>query len=172
MWVTQSYLATVEPDANVFVYYLFEDYSSEQKHLTQQVQRAMERMGDIHGSKVSLLIPNPRYADSIESEMRQIVPLWQLIHGTLPALLISTKPMKEINTDTEQCVYVPFIEKSPESIAETLKKARDLTYHALMQAELSHRNNQASLARRIGDSVELKPGIFGFRVDLKKLFAR
>lgn len=65
MWGTQSYLATVEPEAKVFTYYLFEDYNNDQKRFTDQVQRELERMGEIHDSNVSLLMPNPKYADSI-----------------------------------------------------------------------------------------------------------
>lgn len=38
MWVTQSYLATVEPGAKVFIYF-FEDYNNDQKRFTDQVQR-------------------------------------------------------------------------------------------------------------------------------------
>jgi len=72
MWVTQSYLATVEPDVRVFVYYLFEEYN-EQKEFTENVQLHLERMGEVHGGNVSFLMPNPRYADRIESEMSVVI---------------------------------------------------------------------------------------------------
>ena len=42
MWVTQTYLADVEPYAQLFVYYLFEDYNSEQSAFTAEIQRAFE----------------------------------------------------------------------------------------------------------------------------------
>ena len=173
MWVTQSYLSTVEPDAKVFIYYLFEDYNRNQKQFTRQVQRAMERMGEVHGTTVSLLMPNPNYADRIESEMRQIVPLWELIHGALPALLISTKPMKELDMNTEHCFCIPFNETRAHAVAETISKARRLTYETLNYSFSEQEQlPQSSWGKRIGESIELKPGIFGFRLDLIKLFSK
>jgi hypothetical protein len=44
MWVTQTYLGVVEPDAQVYVYYLFEDYNHEQKEFTDRVPPVIEEI--------------------------------------------------------------------------------------------------------------------------------
>ncbi len=76
MWVTQTYLGTVEPDVKVFIYYLFEDYNPDQTDFTNAVQFELEKMGAVFESNVSLLMPNPRYAARIEAEVRSIEKLW------------------------------------------------------------------------------------------------
>jgi hypothetical protein len=130
MWITQSYLATVEPDAKVFIYYMFEEYN-DQMAFTQGVQSNLERMGETHGGEVSLLMPNPRYADRIESEMREIRPLWESVYSDLPALLISTVPMKKLSESTEKCICIPFKDLSESEVAETISEVRRITYETI-----------------------------------------
>ena len=170
MWITQSYLATVEPDAKVFIYCMFEEYN-DQMDFTQGVQFHLERMGEVHGGDVSLLMPNPRYADRIEAEMREIRPLWELVYSSLPALIISTEPMKNLSGSTEKCVCIPFKGLSEEEVAETISEVRRITYETLLHAHKQPviRDRESPL-ERIGDSIEIKPGIFGVSIDLKRLF--
>lgn len=170
MWITQSYLATVEPEAKVFIYYMFEEYN-DQMGFTQEVQSHLERMGEVYGNDVSLLMPNPKYADRIEAEMREIRPLWGLVYSSLPALIISTEPMKKLSESTERCVCIPFRGLSAIGVAETISEVRRITYETL-----SYAHKQPAIGKnkspldRIGDSIEIKPGIFGVAIDLKKLF--
>jgi hypothetical protein len=172
MWVTQTYLGTVEPDAKVFVYYFLEDYNSEQKAFTQKVQRELENLGEISGDQVSLLMPNPRYAGRIETEMRNQGNLWSL-QGKLPGLFLSRKPLADLEPDGDGCVYIPFETQGAKGVAEVIQRIRGLAYDTLS----SYFANQSepktvSLAKRFGDALELKPGIWGFKIDLRKLFQR
>lgn len=108
MWVTQSYLGNVEPDADVFVYYLYESYVDEQKKFTDRLQRELENLGDVFGGRVSLQMPNPRYAGRIEAEVRENRELWEAVHSKLPGLLISTVPLSKIEGYDDTCYFVPF----------------------------------------------------------------
>lgn len=72
MWVTQTYLGTVEPEASVFIYYLYTNYIDAQVEFTNAVQRELEKFGEAYGSDVSLQMPNPNYAEKIEAEVREI----------------------------------------------------------------------------------------------------
>lgn len=170
MWITQSYLAPVEPE--VYIYYLFEDYNPNQSEFTKAVQNAMEKMGEQYNNDVSLLMPNPNYANKIEGEVRQIEPLWEHIYGTLPALLISTQPMAEINEDTQHCIYIPFEGSSPESVVETIKQARILTKQTLSESLKNRQNIKHSWRKRLGESLQLKPSFFGIGIDLKKVLKK
>jgi hypothetical protein len=76
MWITQTYLGTVEPDASVFIYYMYADYLDEHVEFTKEVQRLLEKFGEAYGNSVSLLMPNPNYANKIEFEVREIRPVW------------------------------------------------------------------------------------------------
>ena len=169
MWVTQTYLAMVEPDAKVFIYYLFEEYN-DQNEFTRKIQTHLERMGEVHGGDVSLFMPNPKYADRVEAEMREIRPLWELIYPALPALLVSTAPMRDLDGNTDKCICIPFSGESASDVAKTIEKVRKLTYETVCA---KHREISAPDKKgywnRIGDAVELKPGLFGIRLDLRKL---
>lgn len=172
MWVTQTYLGTVEPDAKVFVYYFYEDYNSEQTAFTQEVQRELENLGEVFGDQVSLLMPNPRYAGQIEAEMRDQGKLWAL-RGELPGLFLSRKPLANLKPDDDGCIYIPFETKDAKGVAEVIQRIRGLAYDTL-SSDFANRSEPEteSLAKRFGDALELKPGIWGFRIDLRKLFQR
>jgi hypothetical protein len=52
MWITQTYLGTVDPDASVFIYYLYADYLDEHVEFTKEVQRSLEKFGEVYGNCV------------------------------------------------------------------------------------------------------------------------
>lgn len=173
MWVTQTYLGHVEPDANLFVYYFFENYSCEQKTFTKQVQQELEKLGEVFGDKVSLLMPNPRYAGKIEAEVRRIRYLWESLRGNLPGLFVSRKPLKSLQPTDDGCIYVPFETRDPANAAIVIQRVRCMANETISW-DFTHRlpPERPSFGERFGEAIELKPGIFGFRIDLKKLARR
>ncbi|MBE2185341.1 MAG: hypothetical protein IAE99_01035 [Rhodothermales bacterium] len=170
MWITQTYLGAVEPDAKVFVYYLFEDYNSEQKTFTQKIQRELEGLGEVFGEKVSLLMPNPRYAGRVEAEVRENHALWESLGYNFPGLLISTSPLSGLNGYEDGCFYMPFVGRQSKDVAEVIQEVRRIAGDTLSW-EFAHSRppERHSLAKRILDSIEMKPGMWGFRVDLRRL---
>ena len=170
MWVTQTYLHPAEPNAKVFIYYFFEDYNDSQVELTRRVQHELERMGEIHGGNVSLYMPNERYADRIESEMREMTELWQHVSGSLPGLIISNKPLSAL-TKRDEITYIPFHDMSAENVAKIIAEVRATTDFKLNQSsEEATQHGASRMWSRLGEAVELKPGLFGVRMDLRKLF--
>lgn len=175
MWVTQSYLGDVEPNAKLFVYYFFEDYNQDQKTFTQRVQRELENLGDVYGDKVSLLMPNPRYANKIESEMRQFNwESWFSLGETgLPGLFISPKPIATLESKDDGCIYIPFKKMDAKSVAEVIQQVRGIADNTLnWDFANQYQTEPKSFGRRLADALELKPGIWGFKIDLKKLFEK
>jgi hypothetical protein len=173
MWVTQTYLGNVEPDAKLFVYYFFEDYNSDQKKFTQRVQRELENLGDVYGDQVSLLMPNPRYANKIESEMRKFDWNWFSLQGKLPGLFLSPKPISKLERNDKECFYLPFDNKDAKSVAEVIRRIRGIADNTLnWDFANQYQSKPYSLGRRFADALELKPGIWGFKIDLRKLFEK
>jgi hypothetical protein len=173
MWVTQTYLGAVEPDARVFVYYFFEDYDREQLSFTEQVQRELEKLGEVFGDKVSLLMPNPRYAGRIEAEVRENMQLWTSIRGELPGLFVSMKPLIKLDKERGSCVYIPFKNQDPQGVAEVIQEVRKLAADTLSwEHAIRQRPIRKSLAGRLWDAIELKPGICGIKIDLRRLTDR
>jgi len=173
MWVTQTYLGANEPDAKLFVYYLFEDYVREQQAFTRSVQHELEDLGEMYGSSVSLLMPNKRYAAKIGAEMRGVEGLWHEVRGKLPGLLISTQPLSEFKPSSTEFTIIPFTSLSPSDAAAVVNKARRLLDDQLQWNYASAAPmKRESMWQRFVEALELKPGVAGIRIDLKKLASR
>jgi hypothetical protein len=171
MWVTQTYLGTVEPDAKLFIYYFFEDYRSEQTNFTESVQAELEKLGELFGDKVSLLMPNPRYAGHIEAEVRENRPLWESLKGELPGLFLSRVPLVRIDREADTCVYIPFPTRDSASVAKIIHRIRRIAGDTLSWDFANQQPpKRVSFAGRLRNAVEIKPGIWGFSIDLKALF--
>lgn len=175
MWVTQTYLATVEPGAKLFIYYFFEDYDSEQKAFTDRVQKELEKLGEMYRDQVCLMMPNKRYANKVEGELLRFDSVdWQGLAGRLPGLFLSRKPLTQIQPGDDGQFYIPFKGKDPKSVADTIDRVRQLASDTLVW---DHGHPPAppepeGAGKRLWDAVELKPGIWGFRLDLKKLISK
>lgn len=169
MWVTQTYLGVVEPDAKLFVYYFFEDYQPAQKNFTNRVQRELEVLGEVFGDSVSLLMPNPRYAGRIEAEVREHRELWGSLRGNLPGLFLSRRPLSQRPTD-DGCIYIPFETTDPERAAIVIQRVRGIASETL-NWDFAHQEppKPRSFGKTVLDAIELKPGIFGFKIDLRKI---
>lgn len=170
MWVTQTYLGKVEPDAKVFVYYLFEDYNYEQSEFTDRVQNRLEEMGITYESNVSLLMPNPRYAARIEAEVRGIQGLWWSLQGKLPGIFVSTSSLSEFDIKKGNYYFASFNKTTPSTAADVIREVQRLVDEQLAYEFKRVKPRQENkIFRRLYDAIEAKPGVFGFRIDLKKL---
>ncbi len=167
MWVTQTYLGTVEPDAEVFVYYFYLDYVTDQQRFTAQLQHELEELGEIFGGKVSLQMPNPRYAGRIEAEVRENRALWEALHPKLPGLFLSTSPLSRINAYDSSCFFVPLASGVSHAVSQIKKLADEAITWGYQQ---QNQPKKPSLAERFFDSLELKPGVGGFKIDLRRFF--
>lgn len=178
MWITQTYLTSPEPDAKLHVYYLYENYVEENVIITKRIQRSMEGMGHRFGSDVALIMPNRMSADKIESQVRAIKPLWEMVKVRLPGALICTRPMNDIRFEDGEHFFVSFdsntllgIEQSAQALTKISKLISDqLEYqHREMGSKEPHLGGRGA---RFWEAVELKPGIAGFKIDLKILLRR
>jgi hypothetical protein len=156
----------------MFVYYFFESYAPAQKNFTEEVQRELEHLGELYGDKVSLLMPNPRYSGRIEAEVRDNPALWGTLRGHLPGLFISRTPLNKINGASDG-TYIPFDGEDPRDVARVIKQVRGIA-DQVIEWETGHPKPTGGLSRLgdLFDAVEMKPGIWGFRIDLKKLRRR
>lgn len=170
MWVTQTYLGDVEPDAKLFIYYFYEDYNSQQRQFTEAVQRNLEELGDVYGENVSLMMPNSRYAGSIEAEVREFPKLWMAVREMLPGLLLSPVPFAALREKPCTCNFIPFKGDDPGRMARVIQNVRGHADRAIEQSlERTDLKPSPSLVQRLFEAVEIKPGIWGLRLDLKKL---
>jgi hypothetical protein len=178
MWVTQTYLRSPDTDAKVHVYYLFEDYKSDQMGLTSSIQSALASLGQQYGRTVTLYMPEPNSLNPIRTELRGIESLWWSIDGRLPGLLILKKPLEQYDDENPESFYVPLCGDdgpiaSPEHIADMIQRVTQIADEHL-QWEFTNRRPDRDIKKNsdLFNAIEMKPGLWGFRVDLKQLFKR
>jgi hypothetical protein len=173
MWITQTYLGNVEPNANLFAYYFFLDYDSEQKRFTEHLQRELEKLGDIYGDQVSLLMPNKRYAGRIEAEVREYRKLWEAVYDELPGVFLSKKPLVQLSPEDNEFVFISFKDQDAKQVAATIREIRGIADDTLAH-NFSDKQSppKPSFVRRLADSIEVKPGIWGIQIDLRKFLSR
>jgi hypothetical protein len=173
MWVTQTYLGEVEPNAQLYVYYVFEDYNREQKEFTSRVQRELEELGETYGHAVSLLFPNERYTARIGAETRSIQDFWWTLQGKLPGLLISSKPLSKFDPKEGEYYLVQFPGDDPKAAAQAVLRLRRITNEQLAyQFANQPQKTDESFWQRLLAAIEVKPGFGPVKLDLKKLAKR
>ncbi len=165
MWITQTYLGAVEPDAKAFVYYMYEDYVSSQQKFTRSLQRRLEKLGEAYGSDLCLMMPNPRYAGRVEAEVRENRALWQAIHAKLPALLLATEPLTQITSYDSRCRLVALGDDLDEAVM-TIKRFADeaITWNYRVE----HQTPDRTWRDRFFDALEVKIGVPFLKLDAKK----
>lgn len=177
MWISQSYLGEVELGAKCFIYYLYEDYVEEQKYFTDIIQKELERLGKIYDNKVSLFMPNKHYADDIESEVREYQQIWGEVYGKLPGLLILDKPLINVDRMDDRFYFLSFQKYMALSRRSGIMEKRIhqdiILLKEVVEDKISvNRKKDKNLLKDIMDAIEIKPGIFGIKIDLIRLLRR
>lgn len=138
------------------------------------VQRELEKLGEIFGGNVCLLMPNPQYAGRVEAEVRENRALWESIYSKIPSLFISREPLSQLTPESDGHFFVPFEGQGRQDVQRAAQKIRTLADETISW-DFSHQNTgipRQSLGSRMNEAIELKPGAFGIRIDLKKVFRR
>jgi hypothetical protein len=113
------------------------------------------------------------WADRIEAEVRENEALWGSFRGKLPGLFISRVPLARLKRSDDGCIYVSFKNTHPKVAADVVDEIRRLVDDTLSWDFAQRRVPPGeSLAGAFFDAIEIKPGIFGFKIDLKKLAGR
>ena len=169
MWVTQTYLGDVERDAKFYVYFLYEDYVPDQANLTQAIQHELENLGEVYGDSVSLMMPNPRFAGRIEAEVRDFPKLWMAVKPYLPGLLMSPVPLTELQSSISGCNFIPLKNGSAKHLASVVQSVRNLADDAIATHAGASDEPKPKFLERVSDAIEVKPGIWGVKIDLRKV---
>lgn len=171
MWITQSYLGNPEPEANLFVYYLFEEYVKEQVGFTNNVWKHMGELGKMYQNKVSLFAPNEQFTAQIGGEIRGIYDLWRILENKLPGIFVSTKPLSEFDRSSEHYHFFTLKNLSEDKAVKIIKEIRRLADDQIDYCRQNDtRKVKKSFWKKLYNSIELKFGCMGIAIDLKKLW--
>ncbi|MHA2938670.1 hypothetical protein ACXJY6_10310 [Vibrio sp. RC27] len=167
MFVTQSYIGSSDPRANIHIYYIFQAYD-EQNEFSRNVQLELEKLGEMYEEKVALYMPNPRSANKIAG---QILGVCLKLENSFPGLLITKDPIDQIEESSDDCIYIPFDSETAETAASIISQVRTLCWEQLSWDHSQPKKVvKMGVIARLGDAMEVKPGVFGIRLDLKKFF--
>lgn len=173
MWVTQTYLGCPDKEASVWVYYLYENYDSDQQCLTNQIKGELQALGEIYARNVTFMMPQEEYAPTIEKEVRDRRRLWIELKGKLPGIFISKKPLCDVAFLNDDNLYIPFGLSDAAAVKNKFSIIRCTIDGVLKGAQsASDGPPRETFSERIFNALELKPGVAGIRIDLKKLMRR
>ncbi|NVL30756.1 hypothetical protein F2S71_13610, partial [Pseudomonas syringae pv. actinidiae] len=110
----------------------------------------------------------------IEAEVRDALgEFWWELQGQLPGILVSTKQLSKLKVEDGQHHFFSLKKCEPDSAFDVITSV-----HRLMQqcAEYQNKNQTPqppeTIFKRLLSSIDAKPGIYGFSVDLKRLFKK
>lgn len=107
MWVSQTYLGNIGQEADVYIYYFWEDYA-EQSKVDDSVLKHLAELGYSFREKVSVFVPQSGYFGLIREEMRtKFDKFWRTFSGKTPGLFFITKPLSDFDPVSGDWLFLP-----------------------------------------------------------------
>ena len=174
MWVTQTYLGCPDPDAKLFVYYLWEEYK-EQEDVPKEIMEKLASAGRAFGQDVTLFAPLPGAQHEIRSELRSqgYDFFWYKIGLNTPCLFLTTKPLGDLDPRRDMDEYSVF--SLPREVAgyERTIEGVFLSLHEACVHRLQEQGgcDNANFLERACNAILLQPNFFGIGIDLKPILS-
>jgi hypothetical protein len=170
MFITQTYLGRYG-DGGLFVYYLFQDYELDQRSLTERVQNALDDLGADYMQDVNLFRPNARFAGDIAAEVRELLPVWSYCQDKLPGFLVTYKPLVDVDPHDDTVVFFSIKDRDEVEALEVVRKIREIAVEQILQSPTDgdELERGPDFVARFLAALEIKPGLFGVSIDLKRL---
>ena len=110
MWISQTYLGSIEENAKVVVYYLFESYNNFQSEFTKALMAHLATLGKRAGEEATIFVPNPDSLEPIENEIRGIAndneEFVKILNQKTPGLLFLDRRLIDFKSKVHPWVYV------------------------------------------------------------------
>jgi hypothetical protein len=179
MWISQTYLGSVGKDADVYIYYFWEDYAP-QPGVNESVLRNLSDLGYSFREKVSVFVPQPGYLGLIREEMRAKFEIfWREFSGKTPGLFFITQPLDLFDPTRDEWLFLPMQEKLISNESDLLLFFQELHRKCEEVIEYNYQKTRpepwklgsSGLLKALYDSLQLKFSVAGFGVDLKPLIS-
>ncbi len=167
MYIAQTYFSSeIAGRADVFVYYV-ERPGDTGEHLNLVVS-VFRELGEEYAEKVSLFAPDRSSLNRIRSQVeKELVDCFSIKKDETPGIIVSPKQITYIASSNDW-VYLP-LKKGEVPAKAGLKEVLVALIEQIREQKTSRVENGFVLEiKRLWDAIELKPGIFGIRFDLKK----
>ena len=168
MWVSQTYLADVEPSAGCYVYYLFEDYVSFQSTYTEEVRKELASFGARYGADTALFFPQEEALARVASEIRQKFNLiWRDFSGKLPGLFVCSRQLHNFEPGVDEYLFIPLAPR-PENAPEQFEKLESIL-NEVREARMPQPQAQRRkpFIEELWDRVSIEPAFMGVKFKIK-----
>jgi hypothetical protein len=176
MWISQTYLGTVSPESNVYLYYFFEDYAR-QPDVPAPILRMLGDLGYSFGDRVSAFAPMNDYRGHIKQEMEErFREFWWTFREKTPGIFLCRKPLNNFNPSTDEWLYFPITKETindDRAAREFFQKLHRICVEIIEHRyPPDHNSKRSSILEAIYDAAQLKLTFMGAGVDLKPLISR
>lgn len=173
MWVSQTYLGRPDPNAKLFVYYLWEEYKG-QKDVPKFIVDRLVNAGRAFGGDVSLFAPISGTQHEIRSELRSqgYDFFWREIGPNTPGLLLAEKPLAEFEPHHDEYVFFKLpnrVSGNEEMIESVFNSLHDACEKRLKESD---DKKEPGLLQTIYNSAQLKLTFMGMGIDFKPIISR
>ena len=173
MWVSQTYLGCPDPDAKLFVYYLWEEYKG-QRNVPKSTLERLVSAGRAFGADVSLFAPISGAQHEIRSELRSQGNefFWGEIGPNTPGLLLTEKPLAKFEPKADDYVFfkLPNNGSANEEMIEGVFNS--LGGECEKRLKKIDDEKESGLLDTIYDSAQLKLTFMGLGIDFKPIISR
>jgi hypothetical protein len=180
MWVAQTYLGSPDPEAKLFVYYLWEEYKG-QRDVPKAIIEKLAGAGRVFGKDVSLFAPASGTKHEIQSELRSqnYDFFWGEIGPNTPGLLLTENILRSFDPKRDGYIFFPLPkrvsqnEKAMEQVFESLHETciQKLGSIKASAEEPRVRQNDCLLST-VYESAQLKVTFMGLGIDFKPIISR
>jgi hypothetical protein len=166
MFIVQTYFSNeIAGRAKAYVYYV--ELPGNPINLRDPVRDSFRELGDEYGKDVSLFFPDVGSVSRIRDELkRELREYFEIGSKETPCLIISPVVINNIS-GRKNWIYFSLRDRLEISSSEISSTIRDCV-EAIEADDLLR--ERPSIFGRLLEALEAKPGAFGFRLDLRKLF--
>jgi hypothetical protein len=145
------------------------------------VLQNLAELGYSFRDRVSVFVPQSSYLGLIREEMIQkFEEFWRTFSGKTPGVFLVTKPLSDFDPISDEWLFLPLPSQLVADKSRLSDFFRDL--HGKCEEIISFNQGKAAsppmkpasggLLKALYDSLQMKPSIAGFGVDLKPLISQ
>lgn len=176
MWVSQTYVGSIDLPSDIFIYYFWEDYAG-QLDIPPELHNRLAELGYRFGDSVSVFVPMKSYLGHISQEMEKKFRKfwWEFQHKT-PGLFICYKPLSKFDPNEDEYLYLPLPENFGRDPAQAESFLRDLYEKCRLvvgqgRPQTPPSKADSGILKVLYDGIQLKPSFMGFGLDLKPILS-
>ena len=173
MGVTQTYLGCPDPEAKLFVYYLWEEYK-EQEDVPKEIIKKLSSAGRAFGRGVTLFAPIPGAParNLFRASFSRVRFFLGRNRPNTPCLFLTTKPIGDLDPHGDTDEYSVF--RLPREMAgheDTIERVFASLHEACAQKLQAADYDNPKFLEQFYNAILLQPNFFGIGINLRPMLS-